>query len=305
MNGEVKDFLDSFKPSTRKVYSAGLNKFLEFYRKKNYGRSIEDFLDAVEKDMSKPRRQRYQFTRNVLREFIDSLKSEGYAPKTIRSYINAIQSLGTYYGISISTRYVGLPSSQPLSKKYPWTVNEAGKFIMSIQDAETRSIAATILQSGISLGDLLLITWGDIKREYRRSIVPLCFDLARKKTDVPYMTFIGSWGFKLLKKHLGDRLKSDDDPIYNISQRTVEHRFRSLSKKFIGKYEGMNPCRPHSLRAAFRTFLGDAGMQETYIEFFMGHRLPEHRAVYVSKSREGWRETYKKYESYLTPNLGG
>jgi len=34
----------------------------------------------------------------------------------------------------------------------------------------------------------------------------------------------------------------------------------------------------------------------------MGHRVPEQQIVYVSKSREGWRETYRSLaEPWLTP----
>ena len=95
--------------------------------------------------------------------------------------------------------------------------------------------------------------------------------------------------------------KEYPDPIYTISARTIEHRFKALATKKLGKFEGYNPMRPHSLRSAFRTLLGYAKLNETYIEFFMGHKIPEHKRVYLSKSREGWRKTYREYEDALTP----
>jgi hypothetical protein len=39
------------------------------------------------------------------------------------------------------------------------------------------SIAASILQSGLSISDILAITYGDIKEELEKSITPLCLDL--------------------------------------------------------------------------------------------------------------------------------
>lgn len=297
-----KEFLDAFDPSTRKVYRAGLGVFLRFYRETGKGKTLEDFLDAVEKDVRRDRRQRKRVARNVLKEFVRWLEEREYAPKTIRTYVSAVQSLGGYYGFDISTRYISLPSSQPISKKHPWTLGEVGEFILGITDRELRSISATIFQSGLSLADVLGITWGDIKHEYQKGIVPLCFDFSRKKTDVPFMTFIGRWAVKLLREYL-DTVdeKSDADPIYSMGERVVEDRFLDLAKEKLGDFEGYNPMRPHSLRSAFRTFLADEGVDHDIAEFFMGHKVPEQRRVYQSRSREGWRRLYKKYEYALTP----
>jgi len=171
-----------------------------------------------------------------------------------------------------------------------------------MEDPELRSLAATMLQSGLSLGDVLSITWGDIKREYLRGVVPLCLDFSRKKTDVPFMTFIGQFAVNLLREHLGSKPKMrDSDPIYTLSERVVQDRFKKLAKKRLGKYKGYNPQRPHSLRSAFRTFLGDGGMPADEIHFFMGHQLPEQEEVYMCRSRDGWRRFYAKYERHLTP----
>ena len=300
---EVLEFLDVFKKGTRKVYAAGLSSFLSFYRTTGEGENVSDFLDALEADVRLPRRQRKRVGEKVIRDFIRELEKQKLAPKTIRTYVSVVQSLVSYYGMKLSTRYVSLPSCQPASKKHPWTLQEVGEFILDMRDVELRSISATMFQSGLSLADVLGIAWGDIKREYRRGVVPLCFDFSRKKTDVPFMTFIGSLGFSYLKEHLeGKGRKKDADPIYGMSKRVVELRFQKLAKKKLGNYEGSNPCRPHSLRSAFNTLLKDAGCPESYVEFWMGHRVPEVRRVYISKSREGWRAEYKKYESYLTFN---
>ena len=83
----------------------------------------------------------------------------------------------------------------------------------------------------------------------------------------------------MLKEHLGGVKKKNPDSIYTISARTIELRFKALATKKLGEFEGYNPMRPHSLRSAFRTLLGDADMNETYIEFFMGHTIPEHKRL--------------------------
>jgi len=92
------------------------------------------------------------------------------------------------------------------------------------------------------------------------------------------------------------------DLIYTISERTIEKTFKDLAREKLGDYEGYNPMRSYSLRSALRTPLGDVKMNDAYVEFFMGHKIPEHKRVYLSKSREGWRTTYREYEYALTPD---
>jgi len=54
------------------------------------------------------------------------------------------------------------------------------------------------------------------------------------------------------------------------------------------------PYSPHSLRAAFQTFLSDHKVDPLYIEYWMGHALPEQQGAYINKSIESWRQTYKE-----------
>lgn len=293
---DTREFLEALDPSTRRVYQVGLGAFQTFY-----GNPLKYFLDAVEDDLRKPRRGRTRVARKTLKKFVEWLKERDYAPKTIRTYVSAVQSLGKYYDISISTRYVNIPTSHPVSQKFPWTLEEVAEFIGMIRKPEVKSLAVTLFQSGLSVSDALSLTYEDVKYEYEHGVVPLCFDLARIKTDVPFMTFIGEWGVSLLRKHLEGRRLRLESRLYTISHRAVDHYFERLGKRWIGSYKGQNPCRPHSLRAAFRTILGDAGMDQDVVEFYMGHRLPEQRRVYHSRSRDGWRELYGKHEWALTP----
>ena len=304
----VSEFLDAFgeKKGTSRVYKAGLNAFKEFYksRAQHYGakgESLEDFLDTVEEDLRRPRRERKRVARNLLKGFVAWLKLRDYAPKSIRAYVSAIQSFAKYYGLTISTKYVELPTSRPISDKFPWTLDKVAAFIEKIENPETKSIAVTIFQSSLSISDILALVWGDIKYEYERDVVPLCFDLSRIKTDTPFMTFIGSWGESLLRSHLEGRSLRLENSLYTASPRSIDWYFERLGKKWVGEYKGQNPCRPHSLRAAFRTILGEAGCPYDICEFFMGHELPEQVRVYNSRTRDGWRGIYKKYEPALTP----
>ena len=294
---DVEEFLKALDTSTRLTYKSGLSLFREFY-----GKPIKDFLDAVEEDLMKPRRERHRVARSILRGFVEWLKDKGYSPKTIRVYVASIQSLARYYDIPVSLRYVNLPPSRTVSEKFAWTLEKFCNFLEYIGNPEVRSIAVTLFQSGLSISDALSLRFRNIKYEYEHNIVPLCLDLFREKTNVHFMTFIGRWGVAMLREHLEGKRLRDDEKIYTVSRRTVDYHFERAGRRMIGSYTGRSPVRPHSLRAAFRTILADHGVDRIYIEFWMGHKLPEQEAVYVSKSREGWRETYRVYaEPWLTP----
>ncbi|MEM0095560.1 MAG: hypothetical protein QW660_02855 [Candidatus Bathyarchaeia archaeon] len=54
--------------------------------------------------------------------------------------------------------------NQPIRR--PWTIEEVGDFIALIDKLLYKSIAASIVQSGLSLSDLLALKYGDIKGEF-------------------------------------------------------------------------------------------------------------------------------------------
>ncbi|MEM2972045.1 MAG: tyrosine-type recombinase/integrase [Candidatus Bathyarchaeia archaeon] len=298
-DSEVLEFLSVLKLGTRNVYGSGLAAFQEFYSCQG---SIKDFLDHVEQDRLLPRSQRKRVDRLTLNGFVAWLQNRGYSPKTIRIYVGAVQSLAKYYDVQISLRYVQLPPSQSVNKKHPWTIEEIGDFIALMDKPLYRSVAASIVQSGLSLSDILALKYGDMKEEFEKGITPICISLTRKKTGIAFITFMGSWSVKLLKNYLANLKLDDEAPIYDVSARAVHTYFHKTAQKFASNFKGRNPYSPHSLRAAFRTFLSDHKVDPLYIEFWMGHAIPEQQKAYIIKSRESWRQTYREQaEPWLTP----
>jgi integrase len=298
-DSEVSEFLSVLKTGTRNVYRRGLAVFQQFYSNQGL---VKDFLDCVEQDRLLPRSERRREDRFILNGFVAWLQNKGYSPKTIRIYVGAVQSLAKYFDIPISLRYVQLPPAQPVNKKHPWTIGEVGDFIAAMDKLLYRSIAASIVQSGLSVSDLLSLTYEDIKEEFEKGTAPICLILTRKKTGVNFITFLGSWSVKLLKDYLSHEKLDNETPIYNVSSRAVHAYFHQTAQKFADHIKGRNPYSPHSLRAAFRTFLSDHKVDPLYIEFWMGHALPEQQGAYINKSIESWRQTYKEQaEPWLTP----
>lgn len=193
---EVSEFLSVLKPGTRNVYRRGLEAFQEFCSAQG---SIKDFLDRVERDRLLPRSQRTRIDRVTLNNFVAWLQNRGYTPKTIRINVGAVQSLAKYFDVSISLRYLHLPPAQPVNKKHPWNIEEVGRFVTMMDKPLYRSIAASIVQSGLSISDLLALKYGDNKEGLEKCTTPICLSLTREKT---FITFLGSWFVKLLKHYL-------------------------------------------------------------------------------------------------------
>ncbi|MEM2104689.1 MAG: hypothetical protein QW717_07375 [Candidatus Bathyarchaeia archaeon] len=198
-------------------------------------------MDRVEQDRLLSRSDRKRVDRVTLNGFAAWLQNRGYSPKTIRSYVGAVQSLAKYFGIPISLRYVQLPPFQPVNKKHPWTIEEVGDFIALMDKPLYKSIAASIVQSELSLSDLLALKYGAIKEEFEKGITPICLSLTRKKTGVAFITFMGSWSVKLLKDHLANLKLDDDAPIYDVSSRVVHAYFRKVAQRFTNNLKCRNP----------------------------------------------------------------
>jgi len=127
------------------------------------------------------------------------------------------------------------------------------------------------------------------------------------KTATPHITFLGKLGIGLLRDYLETRgLLDSADRLFPISKTAVERFFVRRAQNLSEGYEGRVRCGPHTLRTAFRTLMVDAGCPETYAEFFMGHNLTSDiKKVYTSKTRDGWRTEYAKYEKAVTFSLDG
>ncbi|MEM3874875.1 MAG: hypothetical protein QXU45_07075, partial [Candidatus Bathyarchaeia archaeon] len=175
---EVDEFLSALKPGTRHIYARALAVFQEFLA--GQGLDVAGFLRLVEEDLHKPRLEKTRVARKTLNAFIGYLQGEGFAPKSINTYIGAVQSLAKYYDIPLSMRYVSRPPAKALHKKHPWTIEEIGKFTSLMDNIQYHCIAACIVQSGLSISDLLSLRYDDIKNEFEGHITPLCLDLSRK-----------------------------------------------------------------------------------------------------------------------------
>jgi integrase len=129
--------------------------------------------------------------------------------------------------------------------------------------------------------------------------------MARYKTNVPYLTFLGEWATKYLRIWLESRGRvKPDERLWPVTKQAIDAYFhsRALSYADVASFEFRNPYAPHTLRAGCNTHLRNHKADPIYTAFWMGHDVPEQEKVYVSKTHEGWRKTYVLMaEAWVTP----
>lgn len=298
----VEKFLKERKTAgTRELYAYGLDEFQKFYRPQG---TVSDFLDRLEQDLKRTGwRERQMVALDTLQQFTEYLKTKGLSSNSIRSYVSSVQTLCKFYQMPVSLLDVKLPDPTVESKKHPWNLEQISKFIELFDDPMYKALAALLFQSGLSLIDCLSLEYGDIKEEYEQRISPICLDLTRHKTGVEFITFAGSWSMGLLEIHLNGKHLEPKDRLFQTTKESTDAYFRVRGKQFLGAYStARNPCRPHSLRSAFKTLSNRADVVENFVvEYFMGHNIHDMDKTYTSMDREGWRETYKLIEPFLDP----
>jgi len=307
-DSDTEEFLKAV-PRSRSTYEPGLNWFQEFLLSlpeyQGVQAPLKVFLDRVAEDQDLPKRERKRVDRNALRGFVPFLQEREKSTKTINTYMTAVQSLGSYFEISLTTKFLNVPRPRVQTKSHPWKPEEIANFIALLKGPLHQCTCATFYQSGLGISDTLLLTYGDIQKEYEAGIVPLCFDLARYKTGVEHRTFISTEAVELLHRHFKTNgVPKPDEHLFQITDRAIQGIFARRAKKLLKSWDYRNPMSPHSIRKGFRKMVVNAGCPESYAEYWMGHNLESDlRKTYTAMSTDEWRAEYSKYMTALSFKL--
>jgi len=306
----AEDFLEAHSresQNTARTYRNALNRFAVFYRDQG---TLEDFIARVNSDNKLDYTESKRVAEKTLSSFIRSLQDEGLSRKATRLYASAVQGLFKYLRIPVTLALTGLPRNKPEVEMYAWkNANRVEQFANLMDDIMYRTIAVLAFQSGLSLGDLLGLKYGDIKAEFEGHVLPLALSFkikGREKTEVSFITFAGRWTVDLLTEYLKDRNLELGARLFPVTPEAVDSAFRTTARKFLGEVwkKGRNPCSPSSLRHGFRTLaIKSEALETVEIEYFMGHELGSNvEAIYTTRDVDDWREVYGKVEGFLTPD---
>jgi hypothetical protein len=298
-------FLGALQPNTRDTYRNGLDKFESYLKTLPEYAVFSDplfaFLINVKKDRNLDVLEMKYEERKIIKGFWRWLAAKGYAPKSQLVHVAAVQSFGLYYQVPISTKFTDPPASTAVNEKCEWTLEMLGKFIESMESSFYQSLATSLLQCTLRLSDVIgeNLPYKIIQKEFESGIVPVCILIKNsEKTLIRHRTFLGSLAVKKMKAYFEEEgTPKPDEPIYPISDRTVDEYFARTAKKMFPEWKGQNPYGPHSIRGAASTFLSDALCPESAIEYLGGHSLDKDvKLRYRRRSTERWRVFYKQFE---------
>ena len=306
-----RKYLDSKKPTTAVSYEKCLKRFEYFYKD-----GLKSFINEIEEEMKGnqdlPLAERVRPGEAVIREFIAWHKEVGYSNNSARQSIACLQNFLKFYGIAMSFDFIELPPARPMREnaKHKWTLAEMRQFVDVARYLRDKCFIVISFQSGLGVGDIVDLNYGDVKRGLEEGKLPLLLHLYRKKTGVEHKTFLGRDAVSYLREYLKTRgdLKGSD-PLFTklgASHRATAHAIQNMLRKYAKNLDfiseedlknGFNPARPHSLRSAFRSRL-TGKMNDNLIEFFMG-KLVEDKRTYINMPEDELAELYANYEHLI------
>ena len=254
-------FLEAKKPSTAKTYGSCLRRFKLFY-----GASLEEFINSVEEQRREnrdlPAVERRMVGEDVIRKWIEWHMEVGYSPNSTRQALAALQNFMKYYQLPVSFSFIERPPARTLkeNRKHSWTLEEVKRFVDSAQYIRDKAVMLCLFQSGLSIGDLVQLDYGDIRRELEEGRLPLMIHVYRKKTGTEFKTFLGRDTVHYLGLYLSSRQPLEDRaPLFTklgaetrVTEGAIQIALRRIAEglDFIDERDlenGWNPARPHSL----------------------------------------------------------
>ncbi len=309
LDASVEAFLSDCKASSAKTYRSRLYvHFIPFLKSYVFDGEVvgtsDRFLDLVSADQAKAKREKRFVARAILNDFAKHLSTTGLSPNSVNAVFGAIHSLGKYYEVPISNKFLKeIPAPIAQTKSFAWTIEAFEKFSVLLEKPMYRALDACSFQSSLGIKDLLGLTYGKIQREFEAGIVPLCLSCVRQKTSVEHRTFLGPESIQLLKAYFDlEGTPEPEEKIFPVTARTVQAVFANRAHKLIGDWPYRNPLGIHSRRKFFRKQLVKVGeCPSEFAEYFMAHKLKaDIRKTYSEMSDDEWRDVYRKYMRYLS-----
>ena len=243
LSGEVEQYLKVKSKATAKAYRTGLKRFRKFY-----GKPIPEFLKEVEtrRDETKnlPPAERRRFFEETINDFVNWLKDLGYANNPIRMSLATIQNLFKYYDVPMSYSFVNIPPqlSKKSNGKHRWKIGEIKEFVKGAKSYRDKAIIMVMFQSGMAVGEICSLNYGDVNRGLASGELPLLVDMVRAKNSNPFKTFLRADAVKYLNLYLGTRMNlSRESPLFakegtekRITEGAIQNRLRELADKVFG-----------------------------------------------------------------------
>lgn len=291
---------------TREAYLYSMDAFLNWSRDKGLYRTPTELLEDARKDL-----QAVEFR---IAEFFGHLENElGLARNTCVRHYAALRSFLAAHGLQLRRKF---PQSWNANPPRLPTREEIRKFL---NHADLRLRAQVLCQrdSGLSNQEHLSLKYGDVRKDLEAGREVIVLTLIRHKEKIWFNTFFGPESVEVLKSYIDERRRgtkyipperlADDSPLWAVSDadrraqdvKTYKHNFWVTCKR-----AGVD-LNPHQLRKFFNTTMKLAGVNDSLVEYWMGHKLPQSKAAYLVPPIEKQVQAYLGAYANLTLFMPG
>jgi len=266
------------EPSTLRIFPYYLFKFCEYAKKDPEQLITERLQDQKSDEMSTRRKHEELLTRWIGKMQEDRISSNTIATScgAVRSFYAAsyVPIIGVYVPSGVAVKIFRLPTPSDLFQMVDMSEPRAKAWICCQKD------------SGISGGDLISLRldnkspiYGTIRSQLlKKDSIPVHVYLERGKGMSRglghYDTFFGKDAISALRSFI-DLNASPDAKLFNFTEKTAELLLKAVSKQVMGEH-----ITPHILRKFFNTYMKLAKVNESVIEYWMGHSLGKVKSAY-------------------------
>lgn len=260
------------KGSTNRIINSYLNKIKVFFKSKN----LENVFD---------------FERNHSIDFANFLIKNGISTKgafhQYFSALNGLLNLAVKQGI-LEKNVLFMPKVSMLkeAQKHPFSLDEV-ELLLKNSTGSLNTYLYIAFFTGMRLGEIFALTWGDIDFEKKEISVTKTLDFITKKTSSPKTA--SSYRvidlLEILAKKLHPLRKDSSMPVIDFSVYKIRASYRKLLKSLNLKFRVL-----YNTRHTFASIMLSRGEEPMWV----GCKMLGHKNL---------NETFKSYAKYLPKNV--
>ena len=307
MEMSVQDFLDSLgNPRTRKNYSFGLRKFVEWY-----GKSADEILNLRKEDLTQKagenlidyRNRAVRFQKEI-EKFHSQLLEKAYAINSARNMTLGIRQLFRYYQMPTTSR-TGSDVSRTVqtSRNFPMTIEHVRK-MFKVANLKERTILSLAVDLGLRISDFLSIKITDLP--VLDGEAPIAFDLLTQKEKITAKCFLSQESVILLKTYLPTIQKKKNNVFLfasngeaHVSDESVGKMLKKLAAKAQMHLNGKS-LTFHCFGKMFLSASIDSGVGLTAGKLMCGKAVKQSDSTYLTVVK--LREKYIQLKRFLSIN---
>lgn len=311
-------------------YNTALNHYSTYHQM-----TMQELLDEADLEEEQGIRMKRRNIKKRILSYRQHLIQQEKLPLTINTNISKIISTYRFYEIETPT----IPNIRNNNHELIEDIPTRKHIKTALETTNNIGLQALILfmsSSGTSKNETLSITIQDFiqaTKEYhnetslknvitsleqQEDVVPM-FQLYRKKTHYPYITFCSPEATQKILIYLKHRLHKNywqagirpstkisvnpDDKLFHFCSRVVNKNFERLNDKLGWGWKGSRRFfHPHALRKFFATELIKTEMDSMTIDFLSGRKISQTHEAYFKADPQKLKQKYKMFMNNLMIN---